>query len=93
MEFKKRKNISNNSSFLQALGQTIFVLLMSCLGYVNLLIPGAEFFFWKPVVQSWSRHSPHFMKPKDSLPCSQNVHSNNVTASYADCLDNILLRQ
>jgi len=32
------------------------------------------------------------MKPRISLPCSQNLHSNSVTAPYADCLDEILLQ-
>jgi hypothetical protein len=32
------------------------------------------------------------MKPTDSLPCSQNLRSSSVTASYADCLDRTLLQ-
>ena len=49
-------------------------------------------------IPPWSRillleaNSSKAGQPADSLPCWQNVHSNSVIASYADCLDHILLR-
>jgi hypothetical protein len=58
-KFTKKKKM-NNSSFLQALGPTIFVLLMSYLGYVNLFLPGAEFFFWKLIVPKVVKAFPAF---------------------------------
>ena len=80
-----KKNISNNSSFLRALGPTIFMLLMSCLGYVNLFLPGADFFFWNLIVPELVKAFPAFYETHRFITVFKNVHSNSVTASYADC--------
>ena len=56
--------ISNNSSFLKALSPKIFVLLISCLDYANLLLPGAKFFFWKLIVPKLVREFPAVYKTR-----------------------------
>ena len=78
MEFyQKKKRKSNSSSFLQAFGPTIFVLLMSCLDYVNLFLPGAEFFFWKLIVPKLVKAFLTFYETRRSITVfTKRTHCN-----------------